>query len=171
MSSAEIRSLQVETLYQDHHGWLRGWLRKKLGCTEQAADLAHDTFLRVLGAQDALAGLKEPRAYLTTMARHLLIDRARRQRIEQSYLAELALMAETLDGAPSPEAILGAVQALDQISLALQGLSPKAGEAFLLHYLHDETQSEIASRLGVSVRMVQKYLAQALLRCRHLLAD
>ncbi|MDU5679729.1 sigma factor, partial [Pseudomonas aeruginosa] len=34
----------VSHLYQDHHGWLQGWLRRRLGCAENAADLAQDTF-------------------------------------------------------------------------------------------------------------------------------
>ncbi|WP_416390945.1 sigma factor [Alloalcanivorax xenomutans] len=38
----------VAVLYSDHHGWLLGWLRKKLGCSQHAADMAHDTFVRVL---------------------------------------------------------------------------------------------------------------------------
>ena len=33
----------VTQIYRDHHGWLSGWLRKKLGNSFDAADLAHDT--------------------------------------------------------------------------------------------------------------------------------
>ncbi|MDD3484875.1 sigma factor, partial [Azovibrio restrictus] len=33
-------------LYRDHHGWLQGWLRRRLGNAHEAADLAQDTFLR-----------------------------------------------------------------------------------------------------------------------------
>ena len=40
----------VQALYGAHHGWLLGWLRKKLNNQPQAADLAHDTFTRLLGA-------------------------------------------------------------------------------------------------------------------------
>ena len=40
----------VEVLYNDHHHWLTGWLRRKLGCPDNAADLAQDTFIRVLSA-------------------------------------------------------------------------------------------------------------------------
>ena len=32
-----------ERLYLEHHGWLLGWLRRRLECSETAADLAHDT--------------------------------------------------------------------------------------------------------------------------------
>ncbi|WP_350649943.1 sigma factor, partial [Pseudomonas sp. HY13-MNA-CIBAN-0226] len=41
----------VEVLYNDHHHWLTGWLRRKLGCPDNAADLAQDTFIRVLSAR------------------------------------------------------------------------------------------------------------------------
>lgn len=160
----------MHELYSDHHGWLRGWLRKKLGCSDLAADIAHDTFVRILSARDVLAGLNEPRAYLTTTARRLLVDHVRRQRIEQAYLSELALVSQTMDSAPAPEAVLAAIQSLQELVCALGDLSDNAREAFLLHYLDGESQSEVAVRLGVSVRMVQKYLAQALLRC-HLALD
>jgi RNA polymerase sigma factor (sigma-70 family) len=166
MPTAPTHSEEVEGLYCDHHGWLRGWLRKKLGCAEQAADVAQDTFLRILTARDTLSGLREPRAYITTTAKHLLIDRARRARIEAVYLQELAVIAEQMDGAPAPEMILMALEALDQFSQALQTLPAKASEAFLLHYMEHQSQAEIAAHLDVSVRMVQKYLAQALLRCQ-----
>ncbi|MES2531993.1 MAG: RNA polymerase subunit sigma, partial [Pseudomonadota bacterium] len=33
----------LHTLYRDHHGWLQGGLRKKLGNAFDAADLAQDT--------------------------------------------------------------------------------------------------------------------------------
>jgi len=44
----------VSELCQHHHGWLRGWLRRRPGCHEPAADLAQDTFTRVLGSRRAL---------------------------------------------------------------------------------------------------------------------
>ena len=156
---------QAHALYREHHAWLFGWLRKKLGCADNAADVAHDTFLRIIVSRDALCAMREPRAYLTSTAKHLMLDRARRQRIEQAYLAELALLANGLEGFPSPEQILVAVQALERISTALHGLQHKPREAFLLHYLDGQTHAAIASQFNVSTRMVQKYLAQALLHC------
>ena len=156
---------QVHALYSEHHGWLYGWLRKKLSCPHSAADVAQDTFVRIIASRDALFGMREPRAYLSTTARRLLVDRARRQLLERSYLAELALVMDGA-GAPSPDEILMAVQALEQIAGALAGMSARAREAFLLHYLDEQPQAAVAQQLGVSTRMVQKYLVQALLACR-----
>lgn len=155
----------MRSFYSSHHGWLFGWLRKKLGCSHHAADLAQDTFLRIISSRDALLGIQEPRAYLTTTAKRLLLDRARRQVMEQTYLAELSCTAQYLDGHPDPQEILLAVEALEQIAKALQGLPENASNAFLLHYLDGQTHEEVAAQLGVSTRMVRKYLVQALVRC------
>jgi RNA polymerase sigma factor (sigma-70 family) len=152
------------TFYSEHHGWLLGWLRKKLGCGHHAADLAHDTFLRILNSTELLS-LKEPRAYLTTTAQRLIIDQARRRQIEQAYLAELTIRAEYIDCAPSPEQIVLAVESLLRISTALDGLAAKPRQAFLLCYLDECSHGEIAAALSVSTRMVRKYLAQALVHC------
>lgn len=157
---------QIEDLYTDHHGWLTGWLRRRLGDSFVAADVAHDTFLRIIASRDALLDVREPRAYLTTTARRLLVDRSRRQVIEQAYLEHLAITAADLPGHPSPDDILMAVEALAQIGAALHSVPARPREAFLRHYLDGQTHAAIAANFGVSTRMVQKYLVQALLSCR-----
>ena len=160
----------VHALYTEHHGWLFGWLRKKLGCPHNAADLSHDTFVRILTSRDALGGMREPRAFLTTTARHLIIDRARRRHLEDTYLRELALTVEMMEQCQqSPEQILVTLEALEQIAFVLDGLALNARQAFLLYFLEGLRQSEIASRLGISERMVRKHLMQALLQCSHAL--
>ena len=83
----------VNDLYCDHHGWLKGWLRKRLGNAYDAADLAQDTFVRVIKARNALE-IREPRPYLSMIAKGLLIDLFRRRSLEQSYLEALAAMPE-----------------------------------------------------------------------------
>jgi RNA polymerase sigma factor (sigma-70 family) len=166
--SSDPAALSITQLYGQHHGWLVGWLRKKVGCPHHADDLAHDTFVRIIGARDLLC-LNEPRAYLTTTAKRLMIDQVRRRQIEQAYLAELALMAEQSEVSPSPEQTLAAIQALEQIGAALDGLPFKPRQAFLLHYLDGQGHAAIALHLGVSTRMIQKYLVQALLHCHRAL--
>ena len=62
-----LKPAEVALLYQSHHAWLRGWLRSRVGCGEHAADLAQDTFVRLLRARQ-VSPLKEPRAYLSSIA-------------------------------------------------------------------------------------------------------
>lgn len=74
-----LRQQMLHRFYADHHGWLNGWLRRQLGCSQRAADLVQDTFVRVLSKDDDMAAIREPRAYLHTIAKGLLINHWRRR--------------------------------------------------------------------------------------------
>ena len=151
----------LHAIYSSHHQWLQGWLRKKLGCPDNAADIAQDTFTRILGAQDTrpLHEIQEPRAYLTTIAKRLMVDFFRRADLERAYLEELAQTPEALQ--PSPEARLETLQMLQQMDSLLAGLSPKARAAWLYSRLDGLKHADIAELLGVSVPRVRQYLAKA----------
>jgi len=152
----------VEAIYRDHHGWLLCWLRGRLGTANHAVDLAHDTFLRLLVSRDAPA-LREPRAFLRTLAHGVVVNHWRRQDMERAWLEAQACLPEPL--APSPEERLVALETLCRIDAMLDSLNPKARSAFLLSQLDGLTYAAIAAQLGVSERMVKKYMAQAMLAC------
>lgn len=168
MSAADpcLRS-SIEDLYSAHHGSLVQWLRKKLGCASNAADLAQDTFLRVMLKRD-LEALREPQAYLRTIAHSLVVNYWRRQDLERAYLDALAVFPENV--LPSEEEKAIVLEALQEIDRLLGRLSVKARTAFLLSHLDGMTYVEIAAELDVSDRMVKKYMAQAMLVCLELQA-
>lgn len=163
-----LSSDAVLLLYEDHHGWLQAWLRKKLSSAADAADIAHDTFVRVLASRGKPAPA-EPRALLTTIAKGLLIDQWRRREIEKAYLDALASLPEAV--APSPESQLLVIELLLRVDRMLDGLAPKARTAFLLAQVDGLPYAEIARRLEVSVRSVERYIAQALFQCHLLLEE
>jgi RNA polymerase sigma-70 factor (ECF subfamily) len=152
----------VGSLYSSHHGWLHNWLWRKLGCRDGAADIAHDTFVRLLDA-GTVETLREPRAYLSTIANGLLVNHWRRLTLERAYLEALALQDAALE--PSPEERALTLEALMQVDAMLAKLSSKAREAFLLSQIDGLTYAAIAEHLQVSERMVKKYMAQAMLQC------
>jgi len=164
-----LRQQMLHRFYADHHGWLNGWLRRQLGCSQRAADLAQDTFVRVLSKDDDMAAIREPRAYLHTIAKGLLINHWRRRQIEQAYLDALALQPEPV--VPSPESQALIVETLLRIDAMLTQLPTRVRSAFLMSQLHGMTYAAIAAELGVSERMVKKYMAQAMLHCLMLVAE
>ena len=68
----------VEVLYQDHHSWLTGWLRRKLGCPQNAADLAQDTFIRAYRAIGGFRGDAQFSTWLHRIVLNACFDRLRR---------------------------------------------------------------------------------------------
>ncbi len=163
MSSADLaHAAALHTLYSDHHHWLTGWLRRRLGCPQNAADLAQDTFVKVLVSRQA-ARIDEPRAFLTTIAKRVLFNHYRRQDLERAYLDALAQMPEL--AAPSEEERAIVLQALMELDQLLDGLPILVKRAFLLAQLDGLTYAQIAGELGISIATVKRHLNKAAMRC------
>lgn len=161
-ATPSFQQQQLHALYDNHHAWLLGWLRKKLGSAHDAADLAQDTFLRIASRTsqpEDLPGLREPRAFLTTIARALVVDFFRRADLERAYATALAALPEALQ--PSPQDRLEALQMLDAVGRLLEAMTPKTRTAWLLSRLDGLSHAEVADELGVSVPRVRQYLAAA----------
>ncbi|MFT3721851.1 sigma-70 family RNA polymerase sigma factor [Pseudorhodoferax sp.] len=154
----------MDAIYREHHAWLLQLLRRKLGCCDRAADLAHDTFERLLRQQgQVLPALREPRAYLRSVAQHLAVSHYRRQAVEQAYLQAVAALPE--DCVPSPETQLAIVEAVQAVSRILDGLNDRTRRIFLLSRLDGLSHAEIAQALGISPKAVQKAVSRALQHC------
>lgn len=152
----------VEDLYRVHHRWLVTLLRRKTGNVDQAADLAHDTFERVM-RDDIRAILAAPRACLTNIARTLAIGHFRRAAVEAAYCEVLA--RQPYDQAPSPEEQALVVEAVTAVCAVLDGLSNRVHRVFMLAQVQGLSQPEIARELGITSNAVQKALSKALQHC------
>jgi RNA polymerase sigma-70 factor (ECF subfamily) len=149
------------TLYSDHHSWLHRWLSGKLGNASDAADLAQDTFTRILGRD--LTALHEPRAFITTVAKGVLVNWYQRQALERAYLEALAALPEPT--AISPEQRMLILETLHEIDAMLDALPPRVKQAFLMAQLDGMGYADIAVQLGVSVISIKRYMKQAFLQC------
>ncbi len=153
----------IETLYCDHHPWLKGWLRRRVGCVDQAEDLAHDTFIRLLTSERVPSALAEPRAFLTTVAQRLLSNHRRREKLERAYLDALAQAPQAVCWSPEERAIM--LETLVELDRLLDGLPAIVRRAFLLSQLDGKTHAQVGEALGISVPTVKRYLVKALQRC------
>ena len=153
-------------LYRGHHRWLVAWLWRRLGCPHHAADLAHDTFTRVLVRRDALTLPGEPgsgKALLSTIAHGLMVDHWRRAALERAFLEALALLPQAL--APSVEEQRVVFETLVEVDRMLGGLPAKVRQAFLLSQVDGLAYAQIAAELGVSLSSVQQYMTRAFTAC------
>lgn len=156
--------VSYESLYREHSSWLISWMRGRLGhCSDRAADFVHDTFVRILQSGTPAAEIAQPRPYLTTIARGLMVDHFRRNDLEQAYLAELAQIPDMLQPSPEERAIL--LETLLTIDRMLDGLGPKVRQAFLLAQIDGLDYATIAEELDVSVSSVKQYMRKAVLQC------
>lgn len=72
--------------FLDHYHELIGTWTRKLRSRQQAEDLAHDAFVRVL--ENPREQVEQPRAYLHQTARNLAVDGLRREDRRQALALE-----------------------------------------------------------------------------------
>ncbi len=161
-------TVRIHALYSDHHGWLHGWLRRRLGCGHDAADLAHDTFVRVLVSGRTPAP-EQSRAHLTQIAKGLVVDLHRRRCLEAAYLDALSHLPASL--APSAEQRALLIEELLRVDAVLAALPAKVREVFLQSQVDGMTYSAIAEAMGISFATVRKCMLRAAQALHQALGD
>ena len=156
-------SAEFVSLYREHHGWLVQMLRRRLaGNADNAADLAPDSFERVMRSESR-AAFAEPRGFLTTVAKRLLIDQSRRRAIEQAYLETLAARSVAVESSPETHALV--VEALDAVCRLMEQLPARVRRVFVLAQVEGLPYLDVARELGISVAAVQRDMIKAWEHC------
>ena len=146
-------------LYEAHANELHGFARRRAG-RQEAEDVVQDTYLHLLQRGNA-ATLEHPRPYLFRIAAHLAVDLARKTKVRLRYAGEGFALACHAEAPASPEAAAGGATELRRLNASLAELPPLCRDAFLLSRIEDLTHAEIAARLGVSVRTIDRHIARA----------
>jgi RNA polymerase sigma-70 factor (ECF subfamily) len=126
-------------------------------------DVAQEAAVRVLRAQDD-ALVENPVRYFLRVARNLFIDAERVRVRERMVLDPGAELEGRADGRADPERILAGKERLEQAMAVIDTLPPRCGEAFRLHRFDGLSYVAIARRMGISPSMVEKHIAEAMLR-------
>lgn len=158
----------VSQLFRDHNRMLVGYLTSRLRSEQEAKEVAQEAYVRLLQLQDP-GTPSLLRAYLFKTATNLAIDRLRHRRVqhqaeEQPELFEnLTATGVELD---DPAKQLLEREQTDRLLGYLQELPIKCQQVFNLHRLEGVPQHEVALRLGISPRMVRRYVTYAMVYCR-----
>src|SRR5262249_16113104 len=136
---------------------------RQRGSGADTDDVAQDACVRALDL-DSPQRVRDPLRYLFRIARNLVIDR-RRSRARDAILAEsLAVIEHGASSPVDPERILVGKQDLQRVIAAIASLPPRCREAFTLHRFQGLSYAAIARRMGVSTSMVEKHIAEAMVR-------
>ncbi|MEJ5124695.1 sigma-70 family RNA polymerase sigma factor [Comamonas sp. MYb21] len=158
---------EVETIFRQHHAWLRGRLMLRASSHSEAEDVASETFLQLTekgtSTEGELLDIRHPRAFLSTVAKRILIKLWQRQDLEAAYQDTLRHMPEAVALSPETHAML--VEAICQIDRALAALPLQVKTVFLLSRLEGMRYPQIAQHMGISQATVERHMRRALLQC------
>jgi RNA polymerase sigma-70 factor (ECF subfamily) len=152
----------LEVAYRQERAGLIRYLRRCAGY-DAAADLAQEVFLRA-AASEQMPHLINPAGFLYRIARNLLIDRARQSRRRHDPLPLL----EAHDAPVAAEQEHG-IEARDlqaAYDRALQSLSPRSRQIFVMNRDDEKPYREIHCELGISIATVEYHMMKALAHIR-----
>jgi RNA polymerase sigma factor (sigma-70 family) len=145
-----------------HEESLMKFLRRSWRNATELDDIRQETYIRVYEAA-AKALPQATKAFLFTTARHLMIDRVRRQRVVSieavGGLGELDDLNVLIDE-PSSETRASARQELRRLAEALDGLPSRCRDVLWLRRVEDLPQKEVARKLGLTEKTVERALAR-----------
>lgn len=157
-------ALSVHETIRRYHDSLIRFLRQRLRVKEDAADVAQETYIRLLqyeGSRD----IQSPSSMLFRIAINVANDLGRseqsRRVSDQTSIDELELAC----GTAPVEREIAAEQDLALLYEAIENLPPKCRHVFLLSRVHQMTYPQIAAHCRISVKMVEKHISHALAMC------
>jgi RNA polymerase sigma factor (sigma-70 family) len=160
--AARLRWIASQIL--PYEGEVRGWLAAHAASLNRSDvdDIIQEAYSRLWTAN--LTQVANSRAYLYSVIRNLLAERARRARVvpleRMGEIEALRIISED----PGPERSVSARQELARLMKLIARLPRQCRRAFELRTFDGLSQRDIASTMGISEKTVEKHLAKALVR-------
>jgi RNA polymerase sigma-70 factor (ECF subfamily) len=159
-ASGEPRSEMLARLFREHNQELIGFLCTRLRSEQDAKEVAQEAYARLLRLdQPDAAGFL--RAYLFKTAANLAIDRLRHRSTRDAVHRNLDSGEEQADHA-TPEKMTANSQEAGLVLRYLNELPERCRRAFLLYRVYEFSLQDVATRMGVTDRMVRYYVMQAM---------
>lgn len=156
-----------EEFFSGNRRALASYLRRRMASDADVQEVVQESYARILSYG---YGCSRPpqvwKALLYRIATNLVFSRGRMDKSHNvaghSSVDDVELASEE----PSQERIVAARQELEIVRRSILAMTPKCRKVFLLSRTHRKTYPEIAEICGISVKMVEKYISQALATLR-----
>jgi RNA polymerase sigma-70 factor (ECF subfamily) len=171
------RDLKIfEELFFNYHGRLVLFANKFVGDMQVSRDLVQDAFVILWDKADELDIKTSPKAYLYQAIKNSCLNYNRHLNIVQNAESNLALKIAELEkevyqDSSSPYFSLIEMELEEKIAEVIESMPDKCKEVFKLSRFEHLKNKEIAEKLGISVKMVEKHISKALIILRRDLAE
>jgi RNA polymerase sigma-70 factor (ECF subfamily) len=147
---------QFKYIYSQYGHAIREYIYYRSGDTSISDDITQETFIKVWEKQ-FIYDAKKTKSLLYKIANGLFIDHIRKNKIVSEYIQQLKFNLKNDVDASEENEIL-----LQKCEKALANLSEKERVVFLMNRKDELKYREIAERLNISVKAVEKRMSQAL---------
>jgi len=158
-TTSESRTEIFTKLFAESRQALHRYIRRFVGSSETAKEIVQEAFLRTYRQRESVMTL---RAFLFSTARNLAANEYRHRRtVERGVLADFSdSWVKTERESLETELLRDERNRLMQE--AIDRLPPQCRAAFTLRVFHECSYKEVADRLGISAKTVEKHIARGL---------
>lgn len=153
----ELTPAEYQEVFNEHFQAIRNYIYFKTSDPDMADDLAQDTFIK-LWENRAKIDRKTLKAYLYTIAGNLSINQLKRQQLQYKFARSTVHRVDD----QSPEYLAQMKEYEQKLQKVISEIPEGSREVFLMNRLEDMKYREIAERLGISVKAVEKRMSRAL---------
>lgn len=148
-----------------HYDELVDHVRRRFGDRGFAREVVHDVCVQLLEKREK-DGVHTPLALLRKISHDQASSRYRTERRRLAWIEPMTPGVDAICGAPTPAHQYQAARELEHLADAIAGLAPRCQMVFVMHKVHDMPQAEVAQRMGISLKTVEKHLRLGLAACR-----
>ncbi|AYC33663.1 RNA polymerase sigma factor [Pseudomonas cavernae] len=148
-----------------HYDELVDQLRRRFGDRGFAHEVVHDVCVQLLEGPEKQA-VRSPLALLRKIAHDVAINRYRSDTRRQAWIVSLPELPDTLCPAAAHDRQYAAQRDLERLVEAIAALPKRCQQVFVMHKIHELPHAEVAARLGISRKTVEKHLRLGLAACR-----
>ena len=158
LSNARAQWLAVNIIL--HERAIRSWLARRTHDLD-IDDIVQEMYVR-LAALDDPEKISNPRQYASQTAISIALNLVRHARVVPMIAIGEFEGLELASLEPSAEKIVSSQEELRQLENTLAELPDTCRTAFLLRRVEGLSQKEVAEKLGVSIKAVEKYMARSI---------
>jgi RNA polymerase sigma-70 factor (ECF subfamily) len=145
-----------------HQIYLKKFISRYFSNKEDVEDVVQETYLRAYVAEQKIE-ISKHKSFLFSTAKNIALTKLTKKSKQITDFLEEYSKRDDLQDDPSPAELVDAKQQLAIYCAAVETLSGKCREAFLLRKVHGMTHKEIAVQMSLSLSSVEKYLHRAML--------
>jgi RNA polymerase sigma factor (sigma-70 family) len=149
---------------QPHESALRSYLRNAFPSVRDVDDLVQESYIRVWRSR-AAQPILSAKGFLFDVARHLAIDRVRRNRTSPVDAVEDLSALPIIDDSRNVTDAVSRNEKIQLLGEAMATLPSRCREVVVLRKLKGLSQREVAERLGISEKTVEVQVANGVRRC------
>jgi len=153
----EMTLQEYRQVFRELYKPVRNFIYFRCSDSDMAEDIAQDVFLKLWETRSRI-DKRTVKAFVYTIAHNLTINNVKRRQLQYNFRKAPAPDRDN----DSPDKMME-MQEYDQKLQDVLGSLPQGGrEVFLMNRLEDLTYQEIAARLGLSVKAIEKRMSKVL---------